>query len=140
MKDGEMSDCPSGRDAAFTLLEVLFAVVVIGVAAIVVSRLQQNTWAGTRHNNARHMAVQLVGRQIEAARFVIALDTVANWPPTDSSYVDELTGQELAWTVSEVDDPWGNPIDRVRQLRYVVTWDAPHPESLVVVTMLSQQF
>lgn len=140
MKYTSNSGNTAGASSGFTLLEVLFAVMVVGVAAIVVSRLQQNTWSGTRHNNARHMAVQLVGRQVETARFMIALDTAAYWPPTDSSYYDSLTGQEIAWTVSEVDDPWGSSIDRVRRLRYVVTWDAPQPESLVVVTMLSQQF
>ena len=127
-------------DAGFTLLEVLIAVVVVGISAGTIAYLQRNTWASTRRSNNTLIAGQLIEKQVEKARMDIGIDASTHWPPVDGSTADASSGIQVAWTVTTTTDPDGVPIPEVRQIEYVASWHDSRSESLTVVTYLSEQF
>jgi prepilin-type N-terminal cleavage/methylation domain-containing protein len=126
--------------AGFTLIEVLIAIVVIGITAGIIAKLQNSTWVSTRRTNNRLVAAQLITRQVETMRINIAMDSATYWPPVAGSLTDAASRLPMAWTVSTVNDPLGVSIARVRAVRYVVHWTSTRAESLVVPTMLSHDF
>ena len=121
--------------AGFSLIEVLVALVILGVGLMGLARLQLFLLAGTADTAAYDHAVRLANEQIETLRFT----RVSGGVPTTGA--DEQVVQALAfrrsWTVtcgaddlcqSKVSIKWAEPRgDAQRELRELLlnAWLAP---------------
>ncbi len=130
----------SRQDAAFTLLEVLITIVIIGITTGTIALFQRNTWSSTRRTNNTTVAGQLIERQVELMRINIEIDSTTYWPPTDGDTTYEESGITVGWTVNKACDPDGVAIDEVRSIEYMATWEDVQPETLTVTTALSRDF
>lgn len=136
MKAADMSN----REGAFSLLEVLITIVIIGITTGTIALFQSNTWSSTRRTNNTTVAGQLIERQVELMRINIEIDSTTYWPPVDGDTTYSDNGITVAWTVTPAYDPDGSSINEVRNVEYMATWQDAQPETLIVTTALSRDF
>ena len=72
--------------SGLSLMEILIALVVIGIGVGVFLKMQKGSGSNLAGNSKMMRAGQLVEKHVEAMRIRIARDTIANWPPKDTSY------------------------------------------------------
>jgi prepilin-type N-terminal cleavage/methylation domain-containing protein len=125
--------------AGLSLMEILIALVVIGIGVGVFLKMQGRSGSNMAGNSKMMRAGQLVEKHVEAMRISIARDTVANWPPKDTSYtVDRLKIQR---TISPATSPKGGAdLPNVRKVDITVSWGSSHNDSLDVTTYVSRRF
>lgn len=127
------------RQAGLSLMEVMIAMVVIGVGTAVFIKMQQSAGTNMASNGRVMRAGQLVEKHIEAIRIGIARDTIANWPPRDTSYQENLL--KLVRRVSEARSPRTDAVlANVRKVEVVVSWGIYRLDSLDVTTYVSRRF
>jgi type IV pilus assembly protein PilV len=107
---------PQRPCAGFSLIEILVALVILGVGLMGLARLQLLLLAGTADTAAYDQAIRLANDQIEALRFARSSGIV---PVTGA---DEQPMQAMTYQRSWIVDC---SVDQACQTRVVVTWTAP---------------
>ncbi len=133
-----------------TLLEILIAIIVVGIGSTVYLRVQHMSGGVNRTNSALFRAGQMVEKHIEAIRVQIAKDTNGlRWVPQNNFIESDSSGSpklNLTRKVSTVTAPkpdaggtYAN-IPSVRKIDIVVKWGTGAMDSLNVTTYVSKKF
>jgi prepilin-type N-terminal cleavage/methylation domain-containing protein len=122
-----------------TLLEVLFAMIVVGVGSVLFFKMQKTSSGQARSNSQIMKAGQLIEKQVEFVRITVSGDTVKNWPPRDTTVTEN--GIKLVRTLSSTQSPKdGAPLPGVRRLDITASWGDGKQDTLKVSTYVSKKF
>lgn len=138
MTGGKAAGAPRNH-GGFTLIEILIALVVVGIGVGVFIKLQSSS--GSRLSSSSRMlkAGQIVEKHLEAMRIGIAQDTVTNWPPRDTTYVEDRLN--VVRRVSPALSPkTGAALVNVRRVDLSVAWGRKPTDSLRVSTYVAKRF
>jgi prepilin-type N-terminal cleavage/methylation domain-containing protein len=122
-----------------TLTEIMIAIVVIGIGVGVFLKMQKRSGSNLTGNSKMMRAGQLVEKHVEAIRISIARDTVANWPPHDTSYTENQLKVERKISAAKSPKTGAN-LPNVRKVDITVSWGNAHQDSLDVSTYVSRRF
>jgi hypothetical protein len=124
------------------LIEVLAAVVVVGIGLVFFTRVQNSSSRGSGENSRILIAGKMLEKYLEDTRIKIAKDTTNNWPPVSGSIAAAAPDFiALRSTVSPAYSPVDNAVVKnVIRLDLVATWTRPYPDSLAVTTYVSKRF
>lgn len=133
----------SGRrrrnQAGLTLMEILIAIVVVGIGVALFMTLQRNSGSRLAGNSNLLKAGQLIEKHMEAMRIAVARDTVANWPPRDTAYQENRISVER--TVSEARSPKNNAVlPNVRRVEIIAAWGNARGDTLNISTYVAKRF
>lgn len=131
---------PRGQ-RGWSLLELLIAIVVLGVGVTVFMKMQGRSSGIARGNANVQRASQLIGRHVESMRVAIARNPDA-WPPKDTSYADpDRPGIFLRQTVAGAISPKdGAVLPTVRRIDLTVSWGQRKLDTMKVTTYVSKTF
>lgn len=122
-----------------SLIEIMIALVVVGVGIGIFVRLQGNSGSRLSGNSKMMMAGQLVEKNVEAIRINIARDTLANWPPHDTSFTEGRL--KLVRKISGANSPKsGAVLPNVRKVDLIVSWGSGTLDSMDVTTYVARRF
>lgn len=133
-------------DQGFTLMEVLFAMLIIGVCAVVAVQVQRTSWLQTSRTTRLSSAGQILEKQIERRRMVIAASPQVNYGKfkllTDTLIVDSTVSPpvQVRWLISPAHNPHGTEIDNVRLVELVASWGSAKDDTLRVFTAIAKDF
>jgi prepilin-type N-terminal cleavage/methylation domain-containing protein len=132
----------SQRQRGWTLIEVLAAVVVVGIGLLFFSRVQHSSSRGSGENSRILVAGKMLEKFLEDTRITIARDTTHNWPPITRTVAaaapDYIT---IRSTVSPAYSPVdGAVVNNVMRMDLVASWARPYADSLTVSTYVSKRF
>ncbi len=120
-------------------MEILIALVVIGLGIGVFLKMEGSSGNSMTGNSKMMRAGQLVEKNIESVRIGIARDTLLNWPPRDTGFTEG--GLKLTRKVSAAFSPKdGSALPNVRKVDMIVTWGAFKLDSLDVTTYVTRRF
>jgi Tfp pilus assembly protein PilV len=124
------------------LIEVLAAVVVVGIGLLFFSRVQHSSSRGSGENSRILVAGKMLEKFLEDTRITIARDTINNWPPVSRTVTavapDYIT---IRSTVSPALSPVdGAVVNNVKRMDLVAAWTRPYADSLTVTTYVSKRF
>jgi type II secretory pathway pseudopilin PulG len=124
------------------LIEVLAAIVVVGIGLVFFMRVQHSSSRGSGENSRILIAGKMLEKYLEDTRINIAKDTVNNWPPTSGSIAAAAPDFiAIRSTVSPALSPVDNAVVKnVIRLDLVATWTRPYKDSLAVTTYVSKRF
>lgn len=105
--------------AGFSLIEVLVALVILGVGLMGLARLQLFLLAGTADTVAYDQAIRLANEQVETLRFSRLAGNVPT-PGADEPVLHGMTFQRL-WTVA-------CSTDQSCQTKVIVSWTEPRDD------------
>ena len=125
--------------SGLTLTEVLIALVVISIGVGVFLQMQKRSGANFAGNSRMMRAGQLVEKNVEAMRISIARDTIANWPPHDTSFTENSIVFKRV-ILPAASPKKAEPLPNVRQVLITVTWGKAHSDTLDVATYVSRRF
>jgi prepilin-type N-terminal cleavage/methylation domain-containing protein len=137
--------------SGFSIIEVLLSMVIIAVCAGVVIMWQKSSWSQTITTNRLMVAGQVVDKQIEKQRMIIAENPVTNFATfktgfdnRDSVMIDSSISPPMSvrWHAYDtLHDPHGNSITDVYQIKLVAWWKGASPnDSLKLETRIAQNF
>ncbi len=116
----------------FTMLEVLLSVLIVLVTSTVYVMWQKTSWLQTTYANRRLRACQVVEKQIEWRRLVIAQNPDSNFTAfktmTPTMIIDSSAAPEdtVKWTVFDtLHAPNGDPVLNAVRVHWVVRWGGP---------------
>jgi prepilin-type N-terminal cleavage/methylation domain-containing protein len=130
----------------FTLLEMLISLTVIGFAASFLIYAQQSTWKMSGNSNKLSTAAQIIEKQIENRRMVIARDPVNNYARfkalSDTTIIDNSVtpSVKVVWHISAKTDVNGSNIENVRKVILNASWGYNNGDSLTVETCIGKNF
>jgi Tfp pilus assembly protein PilV len=126
----------------WSLLETLFAMVVLGLGIMVFMRMQNRSSDVSRGNSNLHRAAQIIEKHVESLRASIARNPAANWPPRDTAYTDTgFTNIRLMRTVSGAISPRdGASLSSVRKIDLTVSWGRLSLDTIRISTYVSKNF
>lgn len=127
------------RQAGWSLLETLIALVLIGLGLFVWSRVQGTSWHQSRDNARMQQAGQLIEKHIEAMRVGFAQNPSVHWPPKDTSF----TSGDLSFVrrVSAASSPKdGQNLPNVRRVDISVAWGNTTLDSISISTYVTLRF
>lgn len=129
------------RQRGWTLIEVLAAVVVVGIGLLFFTRVQHSSSRGSGENSRILIAGKMLEKYLEDTRIKIAKDTV-NWKPVNATLPaaapDYIT---IRSTVSPAKSPVdGAVVNNVVRMDLVASWTRPYADSLAVTTYVSKRF
>lgn len=138
MKSASRSTSDNGQ-RGLSLIEILIALVVIGIGVGVFLKMQTSSGSHMSGNSKMMRAGQQVEKHIEAIRIGIARDTVANWPPDDTTYSEDML--KVVRRVSDAKSPkTGTVLPNVRKIEVIVSWGTFRKDSLDVTTYVTRRF
>ena len=140
--DGTAASAGPRRSRGWSLLETLVAMVVLGAGVTLYMGVQNRNSGITRGNSDLYRAGQILDKHLEALRVRIAQDTLANWPPLDTTYQDALYERvTVERKVSEAYSPKdGVLLPSVRTIHMQLSWGTGHLDTLRVTTYVSKRF
>lgn len=122
-----------------TLIEILVALVVVGVGVGTFVKLQRNASARLSANGSLMRAGQLVERHMEGIRIQVARDTLAFWPPRDTVVTEGRI--RLVRRISTAHSPaGGRALPNVRKVDLIVSWGSGHQDSLEISSYVTRRF
>jgi prepilin-type N-terminal cleavage/methylation domain-containing protein len=125
--------------SGLSLMEILIAIVVIGIGVGLFLKMQKGSGSNLAGNSKMMRAGQLVEKHVEAMRIRIARDTIANWPPKDTAYSENVL--KLVRKISEARSPkTGDVLPHVRKVEITISWGKFRQDSLDVTTYVSRRF
>lgn len=132
----------AGRQRGWTLIEVLAAVVVVGIGLLFFTRVQHSSSRGSGENSRILIAGKMLEKYLEDTRITIARDTTHNWPPVSATIAGTTPNYiTIRSTVSNAFSPVdGAVVNNVKRMDLVATWTRPYPDSLAVTTYVSKRF
>ncbi len=130
-----------GRETGWSLLELMIAVVVLGIGITVFMRMQGRSSGISRANSNMQRASQIIEKHVESLRVHIARDPLA-WPPKDTNYVDPQYGnisvrRVVGGAISPRD---GASLPGVRRIDLTVSWGMHSLDTMKVTTYVSKNF
>ncbi len=131
-----------GSQRGGALIEVLAAVVVVGLGLVLFMRVQHSSNRGSGENSRILQAGKAIEQFLEDTRIRIAKDTLLNFPPKDST----VTGTApnfitITSTVSNALSPVDSTVvANVKRMDIKATWTRPYKDSLKVTTYVSKRF
>ena len=126
------------RQRGLTLMEILIAILVVGVGVTLFMVLQKGSGTRLAGNSSLLKAGQIVEKHMETLRISIARDTVANWPPRDTSLVEVRIS--LVRKVSEARSPRNTaPLPNARRIDIIAAWGPGPGDSLGIVTYVAKR-
>lgn len=130
------------RQRGWTLIEVLAAVVVVGIGLLFFTRVQHSSSRGSGENSRILIAGKMLEKFLEDTRINIAKDTTNNWPPVTSSIPAAAPDYiSISSTVSPAYSPVDNAVVKnVIRMDLVAKWTRPYADSLAVTTYVSKRF
>ncbi len=141
-----------GRNAqGFTMIEVMLAGIIIATSAVAVLMWQKTSWSQTTSTNRLMAAGQIVEKQIEKQRMVIAQNPVTNFQTFKTTFDNHdvvVTDSSVTPPVSvrwhgydTLHDPNGHVITDVLKVNLTAWWTGCKPtDSLQVETRIAQNF
>jgi prepilin-type N-terminal cleavage/methylation domain-containing protein len=134
------SEAVAGQ-AGWSLLELLIALVVLGLGVTVFMRMQHRSSGLSRANSNLQRASQLIEKHVESLRVHIARDASA-WPPKDTAYTDpDFANLQLKRVVSAAVSPKdGASLATVRRIDLTVWWGSRGLDTMKVTTYVSKSF
>jgi prepilin-type N-terminal cleavage/methylation domain-containing protein len=127
------------KQRGLTLLEIMIAIVVIGIGIGIFLKMQKNSGSNMAGNSKMMRAGQIVEKHVEAIRISIARDTIANWPPRDTTYTENLL--KVVRKVSAAKSPKTlTDLPNVRKVDLTISWGKFRQDSLDVSTYVSRRF
>lgn len=131
---------PRGQ-SGWSLLELLIAIVVLGLGITVFMKMQGRSTGIARSNANVQRAAQLIGRHVESMRVAIARDPTA-WPPRDTTFADPdrpglMVKRVVLGAISPKD---GASIATVRRIDLTVSWGNRTLDTMKVTTYVSRSF
>ena len=127
----------------WSLLEVMAAVVVVGLGLALFTKVQKMSSRGSGTNSRILMAGKMIEKHLEDTRILIARDTVANWPPRSATIAAAAPNWiALQTVVSAARSPKDAAVVVPNVMRMDITarWTTPTRDSLVVTTYVSKRF
>ena len=127
--------------AGWSMLELLIALVVLGLGIVVFMRMHGGSSGISRANSNMQRASQLIGKHVESLKVRVARDASA-WPPTDTTYVDpQFQNLTLTRKVGEAISPGdGASLPGVRKIDLIVSWGKNTLDTMKVTTYVSKSF
>lgn len=127
------------RQAGWSLLETLIALVLVGLGLFVWTRVQGSSWNQSRDNARMQQAGQLIEKHIEAMRVGFAQNPSMNWPPRDTNFtVGDLN---LVQRVSAARSPRDDTnLPNVRRVDISVAWGRTTLDSIHISTYVTLRF
>jgi len=137
-----MESRSAGRQRGWTLIEVLAAVVVVGIGLLFFMRVQHSSSQGSGENSRILVAGKMLEKFLEDTRITIVRDTTHNWPPVSGKLA--AAAPDYISITSKV-SPAYSPVDgavvkNVVRMDLVAAWTRPYPDSLAVSTYVSKRF
>jgi prepilin-type N-terminal cleavage/methylation domain-containing protein len=128
------------NQSGLTLMEILIALAIIGCCLVAVLYLDKTTWSNTRSSNKSLAAGQLIEKQVEYLRMIIASNPNVYFP--DSLKNDSVTVKSIKvrWIVENAYDKNDIIMDNARTVTFTAIWNVVRPESLVVPTCIAKNF
>jgi type II secretory pathway pseudopilin PulG len=135
-----------GDSRGMTLFEILLSIIVIAISATVFITWQQISWTRTKNNNRLMIAGQIIEKQIEQRRLIIARNpavefenfkTMHNTTVVDNSVTPPVS---VLWLLSPAFDPNGSEITNVKKVELVATWGSGPDNELRVFTCIAKDF
>jgi len=124
--------------AGLTLMEILIAIVVVGIGVTLFMFLQRSSGTRFAGNSSLLKAGQMVEKHMETLRIGIARDTSANWPPRDTSFREGRIS--LVRKVSAASSPKnGAPLPNVRRIDILAAWGTGPGDSLAIITYVAKR-
>jgi prepilin-type N-terminal cleavage/methylation domain-containing protein len=134
---------PNGfRERGWSLIEVMAAIVVIGIGITLFAKVQKMASQQSNTNSKMLMAGKLIEKYLEDTRINIAQNPIANWPPANKTISpvppDYIT---LVSTISNALSPVdGIAVTNVKRVDIKASWNKPYADSLKITTYVSKQF
>lgn len=140
MERGILREAAGSR--GWSLLESLFAILVLGMGIMVFMRMQSRSSDISRTNANLHNAARLIEKHVESLRARIAENPSLYWPPRDTSYVDPtFSNITLMRTVNGAVSPRdGASLPGVRKIDLVVAWGSHPLDTIRITTYVSKSF
>lgn len=132
----------SAGQKGWTLIEVVAAVVVVGLGIMLYMRVQHSSSREAMTNSHIMVAGKQIEKFLEDTRINILKDTLANWPPVDRTVA---AAPPANITVKSTISPAYSPEDgalvaNVVRMDILATWTQPYRDSLKVTTYVSKRF
>jgi prepilin-type N-terminal cleavage/methylation domain-containing protein len=128
-----------GNKKAFTLIEVLISMVIVGIIGSLVFTVQSSTWKTSTSSNRAIVAGHMIQQQIELMRMNISQNQDLYFPPVSGSLVQN--GVTLSWLVSNALRPSdGAALANVKKCDFIASWSASNGDTLKATTFLSKMF
>lgn len=129
------------RQSGWSLLELLIAIVVLGLGVTVFMRMQTRSSGISRANANLQRASQLIGKHVESLKVSMARDPAA-WPPRDTSFTDpDHADLKLKRVVGGAISPKdGAVLPTVRRIDLTVSWGNRRLDTMKVTTYVSRNF
>lgn len=129
------------RQKGGTLIEVLAAVIVVGVGIALFTKVQAGSRGNSNTNSKILIAGKMIEKYLEDTRIAIAKDAT-KFPPVSQT----ITGQapdkiDLVVTVSAAVSPAdGATVGNARKVDIKAKWTSPRKDSLLVTTYVAKDF
>jgi Tfp pilus assembly protein PilV len=134
--------------SGFTMIEVLLSILIIVTSAIVVLMWQKTSWSQTSSTNRLMVAGQIIEKQIEQRRMLVAQDPTNNFTSFKSLSTLTIIDSSLTppiqtdWVMKDtLKDPAGNLLANVRWVQIKASWrGCGKNDTLKVVTCIAKNF
>ena len=125
----------------WSLLEVMAAVVVVGLGLALFTKVQKMASRGSHTNSRIMMAGKMIEKHLEDTRILVARDTT-RWPPENVTIPAAAPNWiSLSSVVSTAHSPKdGAVVANVMRMEITARWTTPMRDSLVVTTYVAKRF
>lgn len=131
------------NQSGWTLIEALAAIVVVGIGVALFTKVQRMTSRDSASNSKILLAGKMVEKHIEDIRIYVAADTLAHWPPLDSTVAPAAPNNiKIVRTVTDAKSPNDSAVVVLNTKQVVVTasWTTPYNDTLKVTTCVAKKF
>jgi len=129
------------RERGWSLLEVIAAMVIIGIGVVFFVRMQRMNGKQSGNNTRILKAGHLIEKNLEDMRIQIYQDTVTNWPPRDTTIAAGADKTKLVRTISNALSPIdGAVVNNVKKVVITTSWGTGKLDTLKVTTYVSKRF
>lgn len=134
------------NNRGFTLIEIIIAIVIIVISAVVFLVWQRSTWSRTGNTNRLMAAGQIIEKQIEKRRMVIAEKPLVNYEMfkllKDTTIIDTSVTPPVTvyWKINPAYSPDGKEVFHVRKVDITASWGSGQNDTLKVTTCIARDF
>lgn len=132
-----------GAQRGWSLLEVVAAILVIGLGIALFVKVQGMSKRGSSTNSKQLVAGKMIEKFLEDTRINVARDTLRNWPPITRTVAGSSPHYiTLRSTVSLAKSPKDPTVTvaNVMKMDIVCSWTLPYRDSLKVTTYVAKRF
>jgi prepilin-type N-terminal cleavage/methylation domain-containing protein len=132
--------------SGFTILELLITITVVVISLSLTLYWQKSSWKRNASANRLTVATQIIEKQIESRRLLIARDPEFYYSKfkslSDTTIIDNSVSPNVSvkWTVKPEYDPKGVAIENVRRANLIASWGKEKGDSLSIVTCIGKNF